>query len=63
MPRTTCRRCGSPLDAQGYCTSKAWCPYTDRLQAGSPPGPRLPDTRTLFLMAEARASVALEHPR
>lgn len=41
MPRTTCRRCGAPLDAQGYCTRKAvWCPYRDRLQAGSPPGPR-----------------------
>ena len=36
----TCRMCDSDLDASGYCTSHEWCPYQDRLQAGSPPGAR-----------------------
>lgn len=40
MARTTCRRCESPLDDAGYCTRKEWCTYSDRLQAGSPPGAR-----------------------
>ena len=36
----TCRQCDSDLDAAGYCTSTEWCTYSDRLQQGSPPGPR-----------------------
>ena len=40
--RTTCRRCGSALDANGYCTKATYCPYEDRSQSGSPPGPRAP---------------------
>lgn len=40
MPSASCRQCDSDLDAAGYCTSTEWCPYSDRLQVGSPPGAR-----------------------
>lgn len=41
MARTTCRHCGCSLDHWGYCSNvQTWCPYVDRLQQGSPPGPR-----------------------